>query len=256
MKTQFESLSQELKDKKEKMEKRDQTFRNVSQELLKAKQILEKLQYKLKECDQIYNTQEKVVEQKSSELEIVREQLREKIDQMLDKQNDNQIEDLEKNKSKQSNENKFTKKYFSWLLKVTITILLAVAMTYFDEQLLLLILNEILDNDFFQNMNPAPQWLEELQNININGMCWISKSLFFSIQMKFFFYLLNLCCSSSKNEEKIEKKIKNKMEEKFQEKIKELKEVIQSKDVENDQLKQSKQEFEKARDGLFFENEK
>ena len=83
LKTQFESLSQELKDKKEKMEKRDQTFRNVSQELLKAKQILEKLQYKLKECDQIYNTQEKVVEQKSSELEIVREQLREKIDQTI-----------------------------------------------------------------------------------------------------------------------------------------------------------------------------
>ena len=100
LKNQFESLSQELKDKKEKVEKRDQTVRNVSQELLKANKIIEQLQHtnvklnnKLKACDQIYNAQEKVVEQKSSELEIAREQLREKTDQMSDKQNDNQLLD-------------------------------------------------------------------------------------------------------------------------------------------------------------------
>merc|ERR1719510_2603700 len=44
LRTQFESLSQELKDKKEKVEKRDQTVRNVSQELLKANKIIEQLQ--------------------------------------------------------------------------------------------------------------------------------------------------------------------------------------------------------------------
>merc|ERR1711944_128763 len=71
LRTQFESLIQELKDKKEKVEKRDQTVRNVSQELLKANKIIEQLQQtnvklnnKLKACDQIYNAQEKVVEQK------------------------------------------------------------------------------------------------------------------------------------------------------------------------------------------------
>ena len=179
LKNQFESLSLELKDKKQKMEKRDQTVRNVSQELLKAKEILEKLQYKLKVCDQIYNAQEKVVKQKSSELEITRKQLKEKTDQMVDKQNDNQLlENLEKNQPKQSKENKCTKKFFIWLFKFAIIFLLACAMTYCDEQFFLLFLNEILDNDFFQNMSPAPEWLV--------GM--------YSMSLKYGKIVSNLCC--------------------------------------------------------------
>ena len=68
------------------------------------------------------------------------------------------------------------------------------------------------------------------------------------------------CCSSSKKEKKIEEKLKKKLEgklKKLEEKLKELEDVIQSNDVEKDQLKQSKKEFGKARHaGLSFENEK
>ena len=68
-----------------------------------------------------------------------------------------QNEDFEKNKRKENNENKCTKKYF--FLKWAFIILLASAMTYFDEQFFILLLKLFLDIDYFENWNPAPRWL-------------------------------------------------------------------------------------------------